>query len=54
MVLDTPKLVPLAQRFGGSAVWKAGIEVLGFPPTWQPSTSDVLKIQEYLETKRKE
>lgn len=44
-----PLLRPLVERFGNEAVWHKGIEVLGHPPSWTPSTSDVLKLQEALE-----
>lgn len=45
----TPALLPLANQYGPAAVWFAGEEILGWPPTWQPSLRDVLLIQEYLE-----
>lgn len=39
----------LMERFGGYRVWNVGIEVLGFPPTWNPSTREILLLQETLE-----
>ena len=48
----TPALLPLAEKYGPAPVWFAGIEALGWPPTWQPSLRDVLRISEYLEKGR--
>lgn len=42
------RLVPLAKEYGPRAVWFAGIEALGFPPTIQPSFQEVLRISEFL------
>lgn len=44
-----PALYGLMNRFGGYRTWLAGLDVLGWPPTWNPSTQELLKIQTNLE-----
>lgn len=34
----------LVVQYGPRAVWRAGIEVLGHPPTWTPSGEDVRRV----------
>lgn len=47
--MDTPALLPLAERYGAERVWHAGIEANGWPPTWQPGTRDLMAIAAILE-----
>lgn len=50
---DVPQLQPLIQRFGAEEVWQAGLDVLGWPIAWQPSTGDLLRVKERLECQAK-
>lgn len=42
--MDSPLRV-LADEFGPVRVWKVGMEVFGYPPTWEPSVTDLLRLQ---------
>ncbi|MFG0260995.1 MAG: hypothetical protein ACF788_01195 [Novipirellula sp. JB048] len=49
MLRDAPPYIQgIVQRFGAEAVWQSGIEVLGFPPSWEPSIDDSLLILKHL------
>lgn len=41
-------LAPLIDTHGPTAVWHTGIRVLGYPPSWFPTVSDVLHIEDEL------
>lgn len=43
-----PALRPLLDEFSAERIWKVGLEVLGFPPTWAPSINDLMKVKEAL------
>ena len=51
---DCQQLQTLVAKYGAREVWEAGLEVLGFPPAWQPSLNDAAKIQQHLEAVRGE
>lgn len=37
-----------AEEFGPLRVWDAGISVLGYPPTWEPSVHEITEVVSYL------
>ena len=39
-----PSLLHLIERFGALRVWKAGLELLRYPPTWAIGGNDVLEL----------
>lgn len=41
-------LGPLVDQYGPERVWIAGLRVLGFPPTLNPSAADAVKIGKFL------
>ncbi len=43
-------LATLAEQHGAERVWRVGIETLGYPPTWQDMLSEVMELQQALET----
>ena len=50
--LDEKKdLSHLIERYGHGQVWNAGVEVLGYPPTWWLSELEVLLVTRKLENK---
>ena len=46
---QVPALNELVDQYGVQAVYSAGTEALGHPPTWNPSVNDCLKIRAYLQ-----
>lgn len=42
-------LATLAEQHGAWRVYTTGIEVLGYPPTWQDLLSEVMELQAALE-----
>jgi hypothetical protein len=40
----------LVAEHGAERVWNAGIETLGYPATWQDLLSEVMELQQALET----
>jgi len=45
---DEPRLQPLIDQYGKARVWDAGIEALGYPPTWQLGEQSLVKVAEVL------
>jgi hypothetical protein len=39
----------MVEKYGWFRVYEAGLELIGFPPTWDPSLKQLLAIKSYLE-----
>ena len=37
-------LLPLCQRYGFERVWSLGLEMFGFPPTWELTGTQLVKL----------
>jgi hypothetical protein len=48
-VESTDEIRPLVAKYGWRRVWRVGIDVLGYPPTWEPSLIEVLNLKSELE-----
>lgn len=48
MMEDVPLLQSLVDQFGPEMIYEAGLKVLGYPPTWEPSLKEVLQIKQFL------
>jgi hypothetical protein len=38
---------PLLERYGQTAVWLAGLEALGYPPTWAQTQREFRKVADF-------
>jgi hypothetical protein len=43
-----PSLGVLVEKFGASAVWQAGVEGLGYPPTWATNGVELVQLNQIL------
>ena len=50
---DEPQLQGLIEQFGYAAVWQAGEQANGFPPTWQLGGEHLMKVAEFLQNERR-
>lgn len=48
MLSDVPALAGLLETWTATAIWEAGIKVLGWPASWSPSVEDAVSIRKYL------
>lgn len=39
------RLRALVQQFGAAVVWSRGIQLLGYPPTWDISGKQILELE---------
>lgn len=39
----------MVAKFGPAAVWRAGLDQLGYPITWEPSTLEILTTKKAIE-----
>lgn len=48
-VESTDEIRPLVAKHGWRRVWRVGLDMLGYPPTWEPSLLEVLNLKSELE-----
>jgi hypothetical protein len=48
-----PQLAGLVEKHGSNAVWHAGLDLFGYPPTWMLSVKDLIDLNRFLERNRK-
>lgn len=48
-VESTDDLRLLIELFGWNRVWNVGTKFLGYPPTWEPSLIEILRLKKELE-----
>lgn len=46
---DCPALLSLSEQYGVMTVFHGGVKCLGWPPSWCPSGTDLIKLSDYLE-----
>jgi hypothetical protein len=52
-IAKEPRLSGLVEKFGACAVWQAGLDLLGFPATWDINGEQLIQLGRYLSLKTK-
>jgi hypothetical protein len=50
-VSSYPPLSGLVQKFGWCRVYETGLELFGYPPTWEPGLKELLDLRNLLKEK---